>query len=283
MENIWIIYALIYGIFRGIRECMKKASVKKSSLMETLFLYMLVGFIFTLGDIKTALESQPVYIFWAFVKSLLVSVGFILSFTAIKKMPISLYSVMTLSQMVFTTAIGVIFLKEHFGISNLIGLTLVILGLFMVNFKKDGGNDIKLKYTALFMVLLYCVLNAVSATMDKVLMQYMSSAQLQFWFMFFSTAIYGVIVIIKKEKVSLKTLKTNYWIPAMGILLWIGDRFLFEANGNPNSKVTLITLIIQVSVIITIIIGRVAFKEKNIMYKILCSCIIISGIAIALI
>ncbi len=283
MENIWIIYAFIYGIFRGIRECMKKASMKKSSLIETLFLYMLVSFVFTLCDIKTALVTQPVYIFWTFVKSLLVRAGFILSFVAIKKMPIGLYSVMTLSQMVFTTAIGVLFLKEPFGIFNLIGLSLVILGLFMVNFRKGGTDNVKLKYTYALVVLVYCMLNAVSAAMDKVLMQYMSSAQLQFWFMFFSTAIYGVIVIAKKEKVSLKTLKTNYWIPAMGILLLIGDRFLFEANGHPNSRVTLITLIIQVSVIITIIIGRIAFKEKNVLYKILCSCVIISGIAISLI
>lgn len=283
MENIWIAFALVYGILRGARECMKKAALKKSGLMETLFLYMLVGFVFTLADVKTALELQPVYIFWAFVKSALVSLGFILSFTAIKKMPISLYSVITLSQMVFTTIIGVICLGEPFGLTNFIGLFLVILGLFMVNFKKGESNEGNLKYTAVFLVVAYCILNAVSAAMDKVLMQYASSAQLQFWFMFFSTAIYGVIVFVKREKVSLKSLKTNFWIPAMSVLLVIGDRFLFEANGHQNSKVTVITLVIQVSVIVTILIGRIVFKEKNILYKLLCSAIIISGIAISLI
>lgn len=283
MENIWIVFALVYGILRGARECMKKAALKKSGLMETLFFYMLVGFVFTLADFKTALELQPIYIFLTFVKSSLVSMGFILSFTAIKKLPISLYSVLTLSQMVFTTVIGVVCLGEPFGLTNFIGLFLVILGLFMVNCKKGESVEGNVKYTAVFLVVIYCLLNAISAVMDKVLMQYVSSAQLQFWFMLFSTAIYGFIVFVKKEKVSIRTLKTNFWIPAMGILLVIGDRFLFEANGNPNSKVTIITLIIQVSVIVTILIGRIVFKEKNILYKLLCSAVIISGIAVSLI
>ena len=269
MENIWIYFALTYGILKGIRECMKKAALKKTGLMETLFWYMLVGFVFTLPDIKEALALNPSDIFWVFIKSVLVSTGFILSFTAIKRMPVSLYSVMTLSQMVFTTIFSVVFLKEPFGMSNFIGLTLVIAGLLMVNLKKDGNRKTDFKYTALLATVGYCLFNAVSATMDKVLMKNMSSAQLQFWFMFFSVVIYGIIILVKREKISFKTLETNYWIPIMGIMLMAGDRLLFEANGHPDSKVTVITLLIQSAVIVSIIIGRLVFKEKNILFKFL--------------
>ena len=283
MESIWIFLALAYGILRGVRECMKKVALKKSGLMEILFFYMLVGFVFTLPDLKDALALDPYYILWVFIKSVIVSTGFILSFMAIRRMPVSLYSVVTLAQMVFTTIFSVIFLKEPFGISNFIGLALVITGLVMVNLKKDEENKGKFKIIALVMAVGYCFLNAISATMDKVLMQYMNSGQLQFWFMFFSVIVYGLIILVKREKISLKTIKTNYWIPLMGILLMVGDRLLFEANGHPDSKVTVITLLIQSSVIVSIIIGRFAFKEKNILYKLACSCVIISGIAVALI
>lgn len=282
MESIWIFLALAYGILRGVRECMKKVALKKSGLMEILFFYMLVGFVFTLPDLKDALALDPYYILWVFIKSVIVSTGFILSFMAIRRMPVSLYSVVTLAQMVFTTIFSVIFLKEPFGISNFIGLALVITGLVMVNLKKDEENKGKFKIIALVMAVGYCFLNAISATMDKVLMQYMNSGQLQFWFMFFSVIVYGLIILVKREKISLKTIKTNYWIPLMGILLMVGDRLLFEANGHPDSKVTVITLLIQSSVIVSIIIGRFAFKEKNILYKLACSCVIISGIAVAL-
>ena len=283
MGNIWIFYALTYGILKGVRECMKKFALKKSGLMEILFFYMLVGFVFTLPDLRSALELSYVYIFWIFVKSVFVSTGFILSFMAIKRMPVSLYSVVILAQMVFTTIFSVIFLREPFGISNFIGLVLVIAGLVMVNLKKDGGGNGKFKIIALVMAVGYCFLNAISATMDKVLMRNMTSGQLQFWFMFFSVIIYGIIIVVRKEKISLKTMKTNFWIPIMGILLMVGDRFLFEANGHPDSKATVITLLIQCAVIVSILIGRFVFKEKNILYKLACSCVIILGIAVALI
>ena len=69
MENVWIILALAYGVLKGTRECMKKFALKKSSLMETLFFYMLIGFIFTLPDVKSAVTLDPFYILWIFVKS----------------------------------------------------------------------------------------------------------------------------------------------------------------------------------------------------------------------
>jgi len=281
MENLWIILVLAYGLLKGARECMKKESLKKSSLMEVLFLYMLVGFIFTLPDTKSALELPPVHIFHLFIKSVVVCIGFLLSFVAIRGLPIGLYSIMTLSQMVFTTILSILFLKEPFGIYNFIGLLLVISGLVMANFKKDGVNEKKIKIWALVSAVAYCFFNSISAVMDKFLMRDMTSAQLQFWFMFFSTILYGIILIVKREKISLKTLKTNFWIPLMGFLLVLGDRLLFIANGAQNSKVTVMTLLLQVSVVVTIILGRVIYKEKNFIYKLCCAGIVISGIVVS--
>lgn len=281
MENIWIYLALAYGILKGIRECMKKIALKKTGLMETLFFYMLIGFVCTLPYAKEALALEPVNIFFVFIKSMFVSIGFILSFVAIKRMPISLYSVVCLAQMVFTTIFSVVFLREPFGIHNFIGLTLVIAGLFMVNMKKDEESCVKFRYSALFAVLGYCMCNSISATMDKVLMSDMSSAQLQFWFMFFSVIIYGLIIVVRKEKISLKTLKDNYWVTIMGIILVVGDRLLFDANGHPHSKVIIITLLQQTAVIVSVIIGRIAFKEENILYKLACACVVIVGIFVS--
>lgn len=281
MENLWMILVLSYGLLKGVRECMKKEALKKSSLMETLFFYMLVGFLFTLPDTKVALELPPVYIFQVLIKSVIVSAGFLLSFIAIKGLPIGLYSIMTLSQMVFTTILSILFLREPFGIYNFIGLVLVIGGLVMANFKKGGTDEKSVKVWALISAVGYCFFNSVSAVMDKHLMKDMTSAQLQFWFMLFSTLCYGIIIIVKKEKISLNTLITNLWIPLMGFLLVSGDRLLFIANGFENSKVTVMTLLLQVSVVVTIILGRVIYKEKNFLYKLFCAGVVISGIVIS--
>jgi len=273
-------FVLIYGILKGAREGMKKAALKKSSSTEILFFYTLIGFLLTIPFSQNALELKPIYIFLAFLKSCAVCIAWLCALAALRNMSVSLYGITDLSRMLFSTMFGVLLLKESFTVSKAIGVSLVILGLMLANFKKNA--DAKgINISALMLVLINCFFNAVSGTMDKVLMGYMQSSQLQFWFMLFNTVIYGLIILIRKEKISLKSLKTNYWIPLMSIALIVGDRLLFEANSSPKSEVTVMTIIKQSSVIVTILTGWLVFKEKHILYKILCALIVIAGILTA--
>ena len=281
MDKFWILFIFIYAFLKGSREGMKKAALKKSSSNEILFFYTLIGFIFTLPFSKTAFDLAPIFIFYAFIKSAVCCTAWIFAFTALKNMSVSLYGIMDLARMVFSTALGVFVLGEDFTLPKAIGVILVILGLVLVNRKKDS-KDGKITAYILIAALLNCFFNAVSGTMDKILMQYMDSSQLQFWFMLFMTLIYGVILLIKKEKISIKNIKTNYWIPLLSLSLVFGDKLLFIANASPQSQVTLMTLIKQSSVIITVLTGWLVFHEKNILYKLMCCSIVLSGIFIAL-
>ena len=69
----------------------------------------------------------------------------------------------------------------------------------------------------------------------------------------------------------------------MSVLFVIGDRALFIANSDPNSTVVTMTLIKQCSVLVTIIGGRLMFKEKRTLYKIACALVVIAGIVIAVV
>ena len=261
---------------------MKKAALKKSSSNEILFFYTLIGFVAAAPfSWREALATPPMFIFYSFIKAAVVSGAWMLAFLALKKMSVSLYGIMDLSRMVFSTMLGVFVLGEDFTIPKAIGVTLVIIGLLLVNLKKDTSSD-KITFSVLVAALLNCFLNAVSGTMDKILMKSMESGQLQFWFMFFSTVIYLVIILLRREKISVKCLKTNYWIPIMSISLIVGDKLLFEANANPASEVTVMTRIKQSAVIVTVLTGWLIFKEKHILYKIMCAGIVLAGIFIAL-
>ena len=259
---------------------MKKAALKKSSSTEILFFYTLIGLIFTLPFSASAFELAPIYIFYSFIKAAVVCIAWLFAFAALKNMSVSLYGIMDLSRMIFSTMLGVFVLGESFTVPKAIGVVLVIAGLMLVNLKKDAAAK-GVTATTLIAALLNCFFNAVSGTMDKVLMQHMESSQLQFWFMFFMTLIYGVIILIRKEKISIKRVGTNFWIPLMSLSLIIGDKLLFEANANPESEVTLMTVIKQSAVIVTVLTGWLVFKEKHILYKIMCTLIVLAGIFIA--
>ena len=151
----------------------------------------------------------------------------------------------------------------------------------LLNLKKNTVSK-GLTLPILAAALLNCFFNAVSGTMDKILMGYVEATQLQFWFMLFMAVIYGAIILIKKEKISVSHLKTNFWIPLMSLSLVIGDRLLFEANAFPASQVTLMTVIKQSAVLVTVLMGWLIFKEKHILYKLMCTAIILAGIFIAI-
>ena len=281
MNKLWILFIVGYSLLKGSREGMKKAALKKSSSNEILFFYTFFGLIMTLPFSLSAFSLEPIYIFYVFVKAAVVCTAWLFAFAALKKMSVSLYGIMDLSRMIFSTLLGVFVLGESFTIQKAIGVTLVIIGLMLVNLKKNTETK-GMTISVLTAALLNCFLNAVSGTMDKVLMQYMESAQLQFWFMFFMTLIYGVILFIRKEKISFTDIKTNYWIPLMSLSLVVGDKLLFEANANPESEVTLMTVIKQSSVLVTVLTGYFVFKEKHILYKLMCTGIVLAGIFVAI-
>ena len=60
----------------------------------------------------------------------------------------------------------------------------------------------------------------------------------------------------------------------------VGDKALFIANGMPESKITVMTLIKQSGCLVTILGGRFIFKEKNTAYRLFCAAIIIAGIVL---
>lgn len=251
--------------------------------MEVLFFYTMLSLLWVSYEGKNALNMDFSYIGLVAVKSLMVFSAWLCSFSALKKLPVSFYGVIELSSVIFATLMGVLCLDEKMTLLRTIGMLVVMLGLFLVNRRKqtaNPNNQITFKYTAL--AVLSCLFNSTSGVMDKVLMQHMDSGQLQFWFMLLMTLMYLAFLIIRRIKIDVSCLWKNPWIIAMSILFVIGDRALFFANSMPASQVTAMTLIKRSSCFVTILGGALCFKEKNILYRLGCGLIVMTGIVIGM-
>lgn len=284
MENLWIILVLMYGLLKGIRDVIKKKALEKSTVMEVLFAYTLIAFVFVTPEAPAAIRLNAKYIFLICFKSALVFTAWICSFKAIKRLPISFFGVMDLSGVLFSTAMGVIFLRESLTIQMTLGLVIVMAGLFMVNYNKNSSSEkISIKFVAL--ALLSCILNAGSGVMDKMLMQTgeITSGQLQFWFMLIMVVFYVIYIAASRTRLNIRALIKNHWIIIMSILFVVGDRALFYANSMTGYTVSAATLIKQSACFVTIIGGKLVFKEKNILYRLCCAAVILAGIFIAVI
>ena len=238
-----------------------------------------MGFLLVIPTVKDVFEIPWQYYFFIFVKAMLVFTAWTCSFNSIKHMPVSLYGVMDTSRVVFSTVMGITIMGESMRIGQIAGMVLVILGLVLVNINQKSDTKVKTKY--LLLTLTACLFNATSGVLDKWLTKTVTSGQLQFWFMLYLTVMYGIYILATKTKVSVKTLKTNYWIVILAVIFIIGDRALFIANANPDSRVTVMTLIKQSSVLAAILAGKVMYGEKGMLRRTLCALLVIAGIVIA--
>lgn len=278
----WIIFILLYGILKGAREPIKKGVLKDVGVLTALFVYTFVGFLMSAPTAEGVFSVTPFAFCLVVIKSLVIFVAWILAFLAIKKVPVSVYGICDMSRVIFSTLLGVFFLNESLTVKGIVSLILVVCGLYFANTKQSAENEnYQMKY--IWLILAECFLNAVSGTMDKYIMSTgeITSSALQFWFMLLLSVFYLGYILIKREKLELKKAFTNPWLYVLSFSLVLGDRLLFIANADPESQVTVMTLIKQSSAIVTVILGRVIYKEKNILRKLVCAGIILAGIVLA--
>lgn len=282
---MWIALAALYGVLKGMRDIIKKLALKKSSTIEVLFFYTLLSLIFVLpyaGEAAELVGNGSGYLALIAVKSFVIYIAWICSFKAIENLPIGFYGLMDMSRVVITSVFGVVLFGEIMSIEKAIGMVLVIDGLVMVNMIKNSGmqsEKTQIKYVGL--VLVSCLMNSCSELLDKWFMRPetgITPSQLQFWYLFFLTAMYLVHILVKRIHIDPRMIYKNYWMIILAVLFVIGDKALFIAN--QSGDIIPLTLLKQCAVLITIIGGKMVFKEENTLFKLLCAVVVICGIII---
>lgn len=293
-----MLLVLVYGVIKGLREICKKKALEKNSVTEVLLVYTFLSLLICTPQIPNARGLTINQYLWVALKAFVIFIAWIAGFKAIKKLPISLCGVLDLSRVLFASLLGVIVLGEKITFFKGIGLLFVSAGLLFLRFnpfEKKGKsssaesnspsiseerNDSSIRFF-IFLAFLSCILNAVSGLLDKILMKEMNSSQLQFWYTFFLVVYYSIYALVRRIKIH-GSVWSNGWVWFLAVGLIVMDKALFIANGYPESQVTVMTMIKQSSVIISILSGKFIFKEKNILHKALCAVIIIAGILIGI-
>lgn len=293
-QYIWVFLILLYGIVKGLREVLKKRAMETNSVLEVLFFYTLIAFLMILPFSRNVFDISLKYHIALLMKAGIIFIAWLCALNSIKRLPLSIYSVMDMGRIIFSILLGVVFLGESIGVFQVIGIVLVVSGVTLVNLKNKRANGEGVNKLVILLVLASCVLNSLSSIMDKWLLstdadrwifkdEFITTSQLQFWYMLYLTLLYGAYILLKKEKINaVKCLKCP-WIWILSLLFVIADRSLFIANSDPNSTVVVMTLIKQSSVLVTITMGRLVYKEKHILYRIGCAFLVIIGIMVSLI
>ena len=167
LSNLWIYLILLYGIFKGLREALKKKNTEKNSVIEVLFFYTLFGFLLTIPISRDAFSLSFRMHLVIIFKSFIIFVAWLCALNSIKRLPISVYSVVDTLRAVFSIILGVAFLKETVSLNQGIGIALVLAGITLVNLTSKKGSSDRISVKLLCLMLVSCMLNALSGLTDK--------------------------------------------------------------------------------------------------------------------
>jgi len=278
MES-WIILSIIYGLLCGTSDLFKKQALKKVPLTQTIIIFnfvILIILIITGGNYALSFNSY----YLIMLKSFCVFLGWLTGFYVIKKIDISVYSIIMLSKVIFTGVLSVIFLNEQINFNKILGFIIISFAIVLVNVNKTEKN-VKLKY--IFLTLLSSFLISTSLFLDKVILKSISNFSLQFYYTLTLIIFLLIYLIIKSEALNFSYAKKSYSVINLGIITFIADYIHFVAASHQNSSVVVMTLTRHSSLIITVFLGSLIYKEKNLLLKFIAVLIIIAGLVLTVI
>ncbi len=277
--HLWLWTVIISGFLLGFWDITKKKAFEKNSVISVLAFYSLFCFILISFEFKNAINISEGKILIIFIKSFIIFLSWGCGFSALKNLPISIVTPFDTVNPLFAIIFGIILLGEKLGFLQGIGIAIMLISYYFIGKvgSKEVVNIFKNKY--FYLMLCSAVLSAVSATIDKIALRSINTGQMQFWFCLF-TAVLNISALLytmwrSKEKVSIKM---DYNIPLMSLILVISDRLYFNAVNIPSSQISIIMPLRKISIFVSVIVGGLMFKEKNLKQKFWCICLLIIGI-----
>lgn len=174
--------------------------------------------------------------------------------------------------------------SNKYEFQSLKGQGIVKLSLVGNNIQK---NINKKRIKAIIFFVLACLCSETSAILDKLIIDQVSTSQMQFWFMFFVSVIiwvaFFVLCIKEKRMLVCKADWKNWAMYIFPVILIVADRLLFTALSQPDVLVSGVAIIKQLSTVVSVIFGGILYKEPKLQYKLIYLAFILVGIVIVVI
>ncbi len=285
----WMAFILASAVFLAGYDLAKKASVRDNAVLPVLLVSTLFGaaaYLGTLacaGGVASALGCDARTHGLVFIKSLIVSTSWVLTYHALKTLPITIATPIRASAPAFVFVAAFFLYGERPTVYQGLGMALVFAGYWAFSWAgRHEGIDF-LRSPAIWCAMGGMGFSAVSSLWDKYLLQVarLPVEPMQFWFQIYLVVIYTVLLVIERLfKLGRTPFRWRVWIPAVGVLLAAADWLYFRGLATPDVPISVASLMRRFSVVITFALGAVFFHERNLARKSLALAAIVAGIAL---
>ncbi|KAA1245315.1 EamA family transporter [Aquimarina sp. RZ0] len=297
---MWMYLGLLAALFLGVHNLCKKHAVQGNEVFPVLLStvssgFLLIASFYLLSIFYPDHALNHGYNFqdiswqthgFIFIKAAIMAISWVLSYQALKHLPITIVTPIRSAGPFFTFIGAIIIYKESPNLYQWAGFFLIIFSVILYARigKKEGLNFKRNKW--IYAIIGATFFGASSGLYDKFLIQNirLNPQTLQFWFCVYMILILLIILsctwfpYAKKRK----EFKFRWSIIAVGILLQAADYFYFKALQDPEALIMLLSAIKRSQILIAVIAGGLIFKEKNKRKKLIPLFGIIAGVFLIL-
>lgn len=278
---MWVWLGIISALFLGFYDISKKYALRENAVLPVLWLSVVAGLavMFPLWLLSRAapefaaghgLFIAPLPLTGhglVLVKSLIISIAWILAYFAIKHLPISIVAPIRASDPVWTLLGALVLYHERPEPQQWAGLLLIFSSYyaFALIGAREGIHFHRNRWVGF--ILVSTLLGTCSGLYDKFLIvrQGYAPLQMQFWFEFYLVVFLGPVVFFFWRPVRHRTTPFRWcWsIPLIGLLLVLADYVYFRAVAMPGALLGILSALRRCSVVVTFFAGAWFFGDVN--------------------
>ena len=215
------------------------------------------------------------------LKACIVLSSWICGYFGMKHLPLTIVGPINATRPVLVLVGAVLLFGEKLNIYQWTGVLLTLMSIFLMS-RAGKKEDIDFKSNKwIWCVGLATLLGALSGLYDKFVMKSLCPMFVQSWFNFYQMIIMTIIcsLIWYPKRHQTTPFKWRWSILLISIFICMADFAYYTSLHNPESMISVVSLVRRSSVIISFACAVIFFKERNLRAKLIDLAIILLGMA----
>lgn len=295
---MWLALAFISATFLGFYDTSKKASLKDNAVLPVLFLNTVFStlifspflldyiggfgwFTGTFLDTASGAESSLQAHLLVVLKAFIVLSSWICGYFGLKHLPLTIVGPINATRPVIVLVGAMLIFGERLNAYQWIGVLISLSSIFLMSRAGKKENIDFRSNRWIWCVAAATIMGAVSGLYDKHIMKSLSPMFVQSWFNLYQMIIMAVVCAMMWYPRRHQTTPFHWSraIPLISIFICLADFAYFTSLNDPDSMISVVSLVRRSSVIISFICGVIIFKERNIKAKVLDLALLLAGMA----
>ena len=295
---MWLALAFISATFLGFYDTSKKASLKDNAVLPVLFLNTVFStlifspflldyiggfgwFTGTFLDTASGAESSLQAHLLVVLKAFIVLSSWICGYFGLKHLPLTIVGPINATRPVIVLVGAMLIFGERLNVYQWIGVLISLSSIFLMSRAGKKENIDFRSNRWIWCVAAATLMGAVSGLYDKHIMKSLSPMFVQSWFNLYQMIIMAVVCAVMWYPRRHQTTPFHWSraIPLISIFICLADFAYFTSLNDPDSMISVVSLVRRSSVIISFLCGVIIFKERNIKAKVLDLALLLAGMA----